>query len=89
MGATRAHGRREEGRVVKDTEKGGKEKESQKRIYSDFLGVAFFPTAFFFGVAFLGGCGAVDLVTRPDFVCPRTLGWSTTAGAWRYVRLGY
>jgi hypothetical protein len=70
-------------------ERGKEKEESQKRVYSDFLGVAFFAAAFFFGVVFLGGCGAVDLVTRPDFVCPRTLGWSTTAGAWRHVRLGY
>jgi len=51
-----------------------------------FFGVAaFFAAAVFFGAAFLvafGAAGAVVLVTRPDFVLPRTR-WtsSSTAGA--------
>lgn len=36
----------------------------------------------FAGAAFLGaGAAAVDFVTRPDLVLPKTLGTSTTAGA--------
>jgi hypothetical protein len=36
----------------------------------------------FFAADFLAGCGAVDLVTRPDLVLPKTTdGFSTTAGA--------
>ena len=63
---------------------------SQKAVHALLLGVA----AFFLGEAFLAGafrlvagafftaCGAVDLVTRPDLVFPRTTGaFSSTAGA--------
>lgn len=53
-----------------------------------FLGVAFLADAAFFGAAFLGvflveGLAGSDLflVTRPDFVLPRTFFSSTTAGA--------
>ena len=47
-----------------------------------FLSVAFLAPAFLAGVAFLGTDFAVVFVTRPDLVLPRTLGTSTTAGAW-------
>lgn len=52
-----------------------------------FLGVAFFAAAFFLGAAAffaaLGAAGAVVLVTRPDFVFPRTrdTSFSTAGGA--------
>lgn len=67
-----------------------------------FFGVAFLGVAFFFGVAFLaavffgadffvalGAAGAVVLVTRPDFVLPRTRDTSSsTAGAGATVLRG-
>ena len=50
-----------------------------------FLGAAFFVAAAFFRAAFfvaLGAAGALVLVTRPDFVLPRTrVTSSSTAGA--------
>lgn len=41
----------------------------------------FFAAVFLVDVFLVAGA-AVVLVTRPDFVLPRTLGTSTTAGAW-------
>ena len=47
-----------------------------------FLGAtAFLGAAAFFGAAFLAAGFAVVLVTRPDLVCPSTVGFSLTAGA--------
>lgn len=48
-----------------------------------FFGVAFLVAADFRGLAaFFSACGAVDLVTRPDLVLPRTTGaFVSTAGA--------
>lgn len=54
---------------------------------ADFLGVAFLAAAFFLGAMVLAtGCGALDLVTRPDLVLPRTTGaFVSTAGAYDEV----
>jgi len=64
---------------------------------SAFLGVAFLADAAFFGAAFLGvflaeglAGSVLFLVTRPDFVLPRTFFSSTTAGAcWSIVSKGW
>jgi hypothetical protein len=66
--------------------------EERNNHASGFLGVAVFLSvflvpAFFAGVAFLGADFAVVFVTRPDLVLPRTLGTSTTAGAWTEISL--
>lgn len=57
---------------------------------ADFFGVAFLAAAFFLGaIALATGCGALDLVTRPDLVLPRTTGaFSSTAGACDGVSIG-
>ena len=45
------------------------------------LGAAFFRVALFLGVVGFAGV----FVTRPDFVLPRTFGWSITAGAFHLM----
>lgn len=54
-----------------------------------FLGAAFFAAAFFGATFFASEMGALDLVTRPDLVLPRTTGGlSSTAGAWDLLATG-
>ena len=52
-----------------------------------FLVVVFLTGAFLAGLALTAGWGALDFVTRPDLVLPRTTGaLSSTAGACDRVR---
>lgn len=79
-------------------------KPQTRRVHAFDFGVSFFGVAFFLGVAFFGAAaflgaaaffaafgaaGALVLVTRPDFVLPRTRDTSSsTAGAGAAVLRG-